>query len=100
MKFEPGNNRNPAGRPKGSKDNKQFSLTYWFNIIVEQYPHLTANQRASIALECWKKLIDKSKSIPASPEASNLNASALLLTLKQAEEGTIVNTDDVKINKA
>jgi len=87
-KFEPGNNRNPAGRPKGSKDKKQFSLTYWFKLIEADYNKLSPSQRTRIALECWKKLIDKSKSLPTTSEDSKLNANESMKLLRDVEQGS------------
>lgn len=93
-KFEPGNNRNPAGRPKGSKDHKQFSLTYWFNLILADYAKLTPYQRSEIALACWKTLVAKSKALPTSPEDSTLNAEDALKTLKEIETNSYKSSGD------
>jgi hypothetical protein len=86
-RFEAGNNRNPAGRPKGSKDKKQFSLNYWFNLIQSDYGKLKPSQRVKIALECWKTLINKSKALPVDPEDSNFNAVEAMKMLNEITSG-------------
>lgn len=94
-KFEPGNNRNPAGRPKGSKDLRQFSLTYWFNLLTQEYSKLKPSQRSKIALECWKVLVNKSKALPQDPEDSALNADEAMKTLRELESKIKPSTEVV-----
>jgi hypothetical protein len=88
--FQTGAKPGP-GRPKGSKDKRQFNLTYWFNLILENYGKLTPYQRAEIALTCWKTLINKAKALPVDPEDSAFNATEALESLREIEEKTKLN---------
>ena len=83
-RFEKGN----AGKAKGTKDLRQFSLTYWFNIILENYDKLNPYQRSEIALACWKTLVNKAKSLPVDPETSALNAEEAMKSLREIEQKT------------
>lgn len=99
--FKPGQKPGP-GRPKGSKDLRQFSLTYWFNVILDNYSKLTPHQRSEIALSCWKTLVNKAKSLPADPEDSAFNSAEALEQLKLIESRTQAKSIDVtsvKIDK-
>ena len=84
-KFIPGQSGNLNGKPKGTKDSRQFSLSFWFQIILDNYPDLNPNQRAQIALECWKKLIDKSNASVLGVNSSKLNAEQASKLLAEAE---------------
>lgn len=90
--FQKGN----AGKAKGTKNLKQFSLTYWFNLIVENYDKLSPYQRSEIALSCWKTLINKSKALPTAPEDSALNAEEAMKTLKEIETNSYKSSGESK----
>jgi hypothetical protein len=80
-RYKPG-----PGRPKMSLDKRsQFSLTYWFRLIMKEYKKLRPSQRVRIALDCWKTLLNKSNAIPSDPEESRLNAEEVLGILKDVE---------------
>lgn len=74
-----------GGRPKGLKNYKQFSLSYWYDLIVKEYPKLRPIQRSRIALECWKTLVGKSQHLPTDPADSKLNADVAMDALKNLE---------------
>lgn len=84
-KFVKGQSGNLQGKPKGCRDKRQFSLTYWYNLIQDQWAELTPNQRANIALDCWKVLVNKAKSLPTDPNDSRLNAETASKLLAEAE---------------
>ena len=86
MKFQPGQSGNIHGKPKGCKDKRQFSLTYWFNLILADYGKLKPSQRSKIALDCWKTLINKAKQLPVDPEDSAFNADEAMKTLRDVEQ--------------
>lgn len=88
-KFERGNN----GRPKGSKNKQQFSLTYWYNLILADYSKLKPLQRSKIALDCWKTLISKAKTLPLDPDDSLMNVNDAMGMLKEIEKSKGMLTD-------
>jgi Family of unknown function (DUF5681) len=84
-KFLPGQSGNPKGRMKGVPSKLQFSLTYWFDLLLQEYAKLKPAQRAKIAQECWKVLINKARVLPTDPEDSVLNADEALKQLEAIE---------------
>lgn len=83
-----------SGKLKGTKDNRQFSLSFWFNLLIEQYPELTANQKANISLECWKVLINRSKNVALDLNSSQLNAEQASKLLAEVEaKSSVVKTE-------
>lgn len=93
--FKPGQSGNLQGRPKGAKDHRQFSLTFWFNLILADYSKLKPSQRSKIALDCWKTLVTKAKSLPADPEDSSFNAEEAMISLKEIESRLQSKSDNV-----
>lgn len=96
-KFEKGISGNRTGRPKGLKDKRQFSLTFWFDLLLAEYPRLKPSQRSKIALDCWKTLIHKSNSLPSDPQESVMNVTEAQAFLKEIEKTTRI--DIVKESK-
>ena len=85
-RFLPGQSGNLQGKPKGCRDKRQFSLTYWFNLIQDQWSELSPNQRANIALDCWKVLVNKAKTLPTDPTDSVMNVEAVTKLLEDIEK--------------
>ena len=83
--WKPGESGNPKGRMKGVPSNLQFSLTYWFDLLLQEYAKLKPLQRVKIAQECWKVLINKAKSLPTDPEDSRFNAEEYMKQLDELE---------------
>lgn len=99
-KFLPGQSGNPKGRMKGVPSKLQFSLTYWFDLLLQEYAKLKPVQRVRIAQECWKVLINKAKQLPHDPEASVLNAEEAMKQLEAIElnlRPTKPQNEDVKL---
>ena len=94
-KFSATNPGNLSGRPKGAKDHRQFSLTFWFNLILADYAKLKPSQRSKIALDCWKTLVTKAKSLPSDPEDSAFNSVEAMEELKRIEAGLQSKSKDV-----
>lgn len=84
-KFLPGQSGNPKGRMKGVPSKLQFSLTYWFDLLLQEYAKLKPAQRAKIAQECWKVLINKARTLPQDPDDSKFNAEEAMKKLDEVE---------------
>lgn len=75
-----------AGRPRKLLDTrKQFSLSYWYSLIMKDFDKLRPAQRTRLGMEFWKTLVSKAQTLPADPEQSTLNASDALQMLKDLE---------------
>jgi Family of unknown function (DUF5681) len=85
MRFQPGQSGNLQGRPKGAKDHRWASVSFWFEELKKDWIKLTPNQRANLSIEMMKMITHKSKSIPADPYDSNFNAVEAMEQLKQIE---------------
>lgn len=78
--------RKQAGRPRKLPDRQyQFNLSYWYGLIAADYHALSRHQRVRVALECWKTLINRMKTIPADPQESRLNAEEAMRMLGKLE---------------
>jgi hypothetical protein len=77
----------PLRTRKPLDKHQQFSMSYWYGLIVKDYNKLRPVQRTRIALECWKVLASKINTIPVSPEDSALNANDAMTMLKEIEAG-------------
>lgn len=76
-----------AGRPRKLPDRQyQFNLSYWYGLIAADYHYLSRHQRVRIALECWKTLIGRMKTLPTNPEESRLNAEEAMKMLGKLEK--------------
>ena len=74
------------GRPRVIPDRRfQFSMSYWYGLIAADYHQLSKIQRVRVALECWKALLTRMKSIPSNPEESKLNADEAMRMLGKLE---------------
>jgi len=64
----------------------QFSLTYWYGLIAEDYAKLSRIQRVKVALDCWKTLINKANTLPSDPEESKMNVDEAMRMLGKLEQ--------------
>jgi hypothetical protein len=75
-----------VGRPRVIPDRRfQFSMSYWYGLIAADYHSLPRYQRARIAVECWKALLARMKSIPSDPNESKMNAEEAMRMLGKLE---------------
>lgn len=84
--FVKGVSGNPAGKKPGTKDKKWASLDYWFGLVQHEWKNLEPKDRAHIAIEAWKALLNRK--IPMTPEESVKNADAAMQMLKILEEAS------------
>lgn len=80
--FKPGCKPGP-GRPKGSKDKRWASVSFWFEELKKDWTKLKPAQRAKLSIELMKMITAKSKVIPSDPEDSVFNAEEAMKTLEQ-----------------
>ena len=74
------------GRPRVIPDRRfQFSMSYWYGLIAADYHSLPRYQRARIAVECWKALLSRMKTIPSDPQESKMNAEEAMRMLAKLE---------------
>lgn len=64
------------GRPKGMKNKCWNSLLYWFTLVDHNIEQLSPKDQVEIGVKGLSLLIEKMRSIPASPDESVKNVAA------------------------
>lgn len=89
-KFQPGQSGNPAGKPKGSKDQKWKSAQAIWDLLQAEWDSLTPNQRAGYAMDVFKLHFERAISqLPKDSNDSLNSANKLMDELKQLEAETL-----------
>lgn len=76
--------RRGPGRPKGSKDKKWASVSYWYTLIEENMHVLSAKEKVSLGKWGCEILIGKLKQIDT-PDESKANVEDTMRMLKEME---------------
>lgn len=88
---KPGEVKQGAGRPKGSKDRRWATLEYWFTELQKTLAdeRLPISDKAKAQLKCLELILAK-RALPAeSSEESAANAADALKLLKELEDSTL-----------
>ena len=92
------NIKRQPGRPRVIPDRRfQFSMSYWYGLIAADYHSLPRYQRARIAVECWKALLSRMKTIPSDPQESKMNAEEAMRMLAKLEGNDHSQPDGDKV---
>ena len=89
-RFIKGQIANPAGRPKGSKDEKWKSIQAMWDMLIAEFDKLTPAQRAHYSFEMVKLHFERAiAQLPKNQSESLTNANKLMEELKALEASTL-----------